>query len=518
MSADSPQVALHDGSMSAGMENFGPPPNRPRKLARWAAFLLLALLGLIVRLPRLGARPMHTDEAVNAYIIGQLLAGETFTYDPQDRHGPLLAALALPLARIQGAKAFSDLTESELRLTTVLAGTVTILLFGAAVEMFGFVPCLMAALLFAVAPLPVYYDRYFIHESLFGAATFGLILTGWRAYQRRSAGHAALAAACAALMLASKETALLHFFALAGAAFIFWRWNLGGKNPGGLWRPKAALAAAAVFLLLSVMLFTWFGGNWKSLAELLHAVPNFLRRAGGEGHQKPFWYFAQLLASGWSGASILILACIGFFQTLRKRDPSPYGFLAFYALFLAAVYSLIPYKTPWLALNFWLPIALFAGLAITSLWRIPAKYPALRAPIRAVCILLGVAVAALVAHDTRQRVFVHPAEETNPYAYAHTSEDLLGLPLEIKRLARQNAIAAPRIAVIASDPWPLPWYLRHFPKVGFWQPGQSPGNADFYITSTDAAEQYADQLQSFHPEFFGVRPNVLILLWSPAPR
>ena len=43
------------------------------------------------------------------------LHGEPFTYDPQDRHGPALAALALPLARMQGAKSFSDLTESELR-------------------------------------------------------------------------------------------------------------------------------------------------------------------------------------------------------------------------------------------------------------------------------------------------------------------------------------------------------------------------------------------------------------------
>ena len=47
---------------------------------------------------------MHTDEAVNAYIVGQLLAGEPFQYDPQDRHGPALSALALPLARMQGAK------------------------------------------------------------------------------------------------------------------------------------------------------------------------------------------------------------------------------------------------------------------------------------------------------------------------------------------------------------------------------------------------------------------------------
>jgi hypothetical protein len=126
--------------------------------------------------------------------------------------------------------------------------------------------------------------------------------------------------------------------------------------------------------------------------------------------------------------------------------------------------------------------------------------------------------AALIAHDTWERVFLKAADETNPYAYAHTSEDLVGLPVEIERLAHQNAIVNPRIAVIASDPWPLPWYLRHISEVGFWQPGQQPGKADFYITSTEAADRYADQLQQFRPEFFGVRPGVLILLWSPVPK
>jgi uncharacterized protein (TIGR03663 family) len=490
----------------------------PSQWTRWAAFLLIALFGLLLRLPQLGVRPMHTDEAVNAYIVGQLLAGETYTYDPQDRHGPALAALALPLVRMQGTKAFADLTESELRLTTVLAGTVTILLFGAAVEMFGFVPCLIAALLFAGASLPVYYDRYFIHESLFTAATFGLILTGWRACKMRSAGQAALAAVCAALMLACKETAVLHIFALASAAFVFWLWNLHGKSLGGLWRLKAVLPAVAVFVLISVALFTWFGSNWKALAALLHAGPNFLARAGGEGHQKPFWYFAELLTASWSGRLISALACIGFIQTVRKRTASPYGFLAFYAFFLALIYSLIPYKTPWLALNFWLPIALFAGLAMKLLWHLPAKVPALRIVMPAFCILLGAMVAALIAHDTRQRVFAHPADESNPYAYAQTSEGLLELPAEVAELARQNALASPRIAVIATDPWPLPWYLRHFSEVGFWQPGQQVGTADFYITSTEAADQYGNQWQNLRPEFFELRPGVLIVLWPPAPK
>ena len=483
---------------------------------RWAAFAAVALFGLAVRLPQLDARPMHTDEAVNAYIVGQLLAGRKYTYDPKDRHGPLLAAIALPLARLQGAKTFAELTETELRRVPVLAGTVTILLFGAAAEIFGFAPCLIAALLFAFAPLTVYYDRYFIHESLFVAVTFGLILSGWRACTRRSAISAALVAACAALMLACKETAVLHFAALAGAALLYWLWNLRRKSLRDLWRPRTILTAVCDFLLLSVILFTWFGTNWSALAALVHAVPNFAARAGGEGHAQPFWYYAHLLASGRSGALICAAAFIGLLLAVRKREASPFALLAYYAVFVFVFYSAIPYKTPWLALNFWLPIALFAGLAAESLWRMPVKDPSARIALLAACVAAAVVAAALIAHDTRQRVFLHPADEENPYAYAHTSEDLLGMPALLAEMVHQEGLASPRIAVIAADPWPLPWYLRQYAQVGYWQPGQPVGKADFYITSTDAANQYANQLKNFHADFFGERPGVLILLWSPA--
>ena len=485
---------------------------------RWAAFAAVALFGLAVRLPQLGARPMHTDEAVNAYIVGQLLAGQKYTYDAQDRHGPALAALALPLVRLQGAKTFAELTEAELRRTPVVAGTITILLFGAAAEIFGFMPCLIAALLFAGAPLTVYYDRYFIHESLFAAATFGLILSGWYACTRCSAKLAVLAAACAALMLVSKETAVLHFAALGGAVLLFWLWNLRMKNPRNLWRPWTLLTAILVFLLLSVALYTWFGTNWSALAALAPAAHNFAARAGGEGHAKPFWYYAHLLAGGRSGALICTVACIGLLLAVRKREASPFALLAYYAVLVFVLYSAIPYKTPWLALNFWLPIALLAGLAAASLWQVSVKHRAVRVALRTACFVVAAAAAVLIAQDTRQRVFLHPADEDNPYAYAHTSEDLLGLPTELAEMVHQEGLASPRIAVIAADPWPLPWYLRQYTQVGYWQPGQTVGQADFYVTSTDAANQYADQLKNFHADFFGERPGVLILLWLPVPK
>ena len=487
-----------------------------------SAFVLIALLALAVRLPQLGVRPMHTDEAVNALIVGQSLAGEQYHYDPKDRHGPALAELTLPLVRLEGEKKFADLTESQLRMIPVLAGSVMVLLFGAAVEMFGFIPGLVAALLFACAPLPVYYSRYFIHETLFVAATFGLILSGGYAGQKASLRFAALTGFCAALMLACKETAVIHFFALGLAAVIGWRLRTPStKPPAKLW-----VAGASAFFIGAVLLFTWGGQNWSALTDLFRAGPHLAARAGGEGHEKPFAYYVFLLAGGWSGAVLLALAITGLAvaawgETPGKpsREATPNGsrgrsphrcFLAIYALVIFTIYSAIPYKTPWLALNFWLPISLLAGFAVERLW-LASRKPSARAAILAGCAALG----CLMVHDTKQRVFGQPAEEHNPYAYAHTTEDLLSLPVRLEELARQNHISNPRIAVVAADAWPLPWYLRKFPQVGFWQPGQETGDADFFITSTAVSGPLADRLKNYRPDYFGVRPNVLLILWSP---
>ena len=109
----------------------------------------------------------------------------------------------------------------------------------------------------------------------------------------------------------------------------------------------------------------------------------------------------------------------------------------------------------------------------------------------------------------------NPADEKNPYAYAHTGEDLLRLPGRLEELARQDKFSNPRIAVVAADAWPLPWYLRKFPQTGFWQPEQETGAADFFITTTDVSGKLAERLKDFRPEFFGARPNLLLILWSP---
>jgi len=310
----------------------------PSSKIRWAIFLVIALFALVVRLPQLADRPMHTDEAINGYIIGDLLAGKPFHYDPQDRHGPVLYLLAEPVARMCGAKNLSDLTETELRLTPVLIGSAMILLFGAAVEFIGFIPCLIAALLFALAPLPVYYSRYFIHETLFVAAAFGLILAGWRTLKKNSVPLAVLTGLCAALMLAGKETAVIHFAALAGAMVCGWLLKRE-KFPA----PKIVATAFLVFVAMTVLLFTWFGHNWLALSDLAHAMSRFTARAGGEGHEKSFWYYAQLLTSGVSGYVTLIMAMSGALFVVQQPAKNRFlTLLAIYAVLIFLIYSAIP--------------------------------------------------------------------------------------------------------------------------------------------------------------------------------
>ena len=62
-------------------------------------FIVLILLAAVVaaafRLPGLEQRPMHGDEAVNAFKLGETLERRGYEYDPHEYHGPTLNYLAL---------------------------------------------------------------------------------------------------------------------------------------------------------------------------------------------------------------------------------------------------------------------------------------------------------------------------------------------------------------------------------------------------------------------------------------
>jgi uncharacterized protein (TIGR03663 family) len=496
--------------------------NRPPKL-RWAVFGIIALLALALRLPDLGVRPMHTDEAVNGYITGQLLAGGDYLYDPRDRHGPALYLAALPICELAGASNLESLTETAVRLTPVIFGSLTLLLFVPLVPRIGFAAATVAALLMALGPLAVYYSRYFIHESLFVAGTLAFLLSGWRILELQTLRAALACGASAAFMLCCKETALLHFAAF-GLPLAWW-WIQRRKDPDAR-RFRLLLRCGAVFLaaflLIVVAMYTWGGQHWQGPLDLLRSIPRFAARAGGEGHEKPFSYYILLIGNSWAGWAVMLLAVSAFWKPSRmnhdsaKSEPDPrhrhprlfLEMLGIYTAGIVLLYSLIPYKNPWLALNLWMPLTLLAGAGLGRFWT--------QRPLNRVgCGLMIAAILSGLGMNTWKWVYAKPADERNPYAYAHTVEDLLGLPSRVTQLLQGDSPETQvSVAVVADDPWPLPWYLRRIPKVGYYPSNQPAPEARIYITSLEAAERMQEQLKDRQPEFFGVRPEVLILVWS----
>jgi len=468
----------------------------------WALFGAITLLALALRLPQLGARPMHTDETVNAYLVGQQLDGGAYHYDPQDRHGPALNACAVPVARLLGARSYRTLTESRLRLTPALMGTLTVLLFLPLVRAFGWM-AVAAALLWAVAPLPLYYSRYFIHETGFAAMTLAVMAGGVRAVLAtapvRRLGWALFSGVGLGVMFAFKETAVLNLAVLGLAMLVaarpVWRTH---------WQPLLAyaLAGAAAAVFVALAFYSWGFTDWQGPVDLLKAFVRFTARAGGEGHEKAWWYYFALLGGGKSGAAWLVLTLVGGWNLWRHGGWRAHVLIV-YAITMFAIYSAIPYKQPWLGVNLWLPQALLVGWFAADL-HAHRRYVWL--------VLFAVALLALLAQDVRTRVFRDSAGDRNPYAYAHTSSDVLHLVERLGALARAAHQPDPLVAVVMKDPWPLPWYLRQY-RVGFWQEDQDPGPADFYITFAEFPPKLQPRVQGITPEFFGVRPNELLLLW-----
>jgi len=136
-------------------------------------------------------------------------------------------------------------------------------------------------------------------------------------------------------------------------------------------------------------------------------------------------------------------------------------FTAFWSMGILAAYSLVPYKTPWLALSIVLPFVIMGGYGLEQLYRRWNQRMLARA-------LLAVAVlgAAGQAFDLS---FHSYDDESQPYSYAHTRRDFLNLVNEIQAIAAGNPAGKDiGITVMSPEHWPLPWYLRDYPNVGYW--------------------------------------------------
>jgi uncharacterized protein (TIGR03663 family) len=470
---------------------------------------LVFLCALFLRLHELEARPFHTDEAVQGIKTGRLLEGGGYRYDPTEYHGPTLHYAAALLARLRGETTLSELSGLTLRLLPVVFSLATLALLVLWIPMIGPAAAFWAAVFTTLSPIQLYYSRYFIHEPLLVFFTFAF-LTCLARYLRAPHWKWALSAGLAGgLMLATKETAIVY--APVPGLFFVWHRCRTPASSFPLVRNHLVLlilGTAVVWLLF----FSSFLQHPRGLADSLLTFRYSAARAGGQGHEKPAWtYLHWLLAwrtpAGLHTEALLPLLSLGLLWPRTGRDPVRPLLAA--AGLIIALFSLIPYKTPWLMLVPMQWLALTAGAGAAALLRRSREWKATGA-----VFLLLIAGTLHLGEQGFRQAYRHPADERTPYAYSHTHPEF---PPAVKRLlAELETLSGPdrTILVGAKEYWPLPWTLRRQPRVGYWN--TLPPRLDAPLLFLGEAESRAAApllLRTHAPLTFTLRSGVLLTAW-----
>jgi uncharacterized protein (TIGR03663 family) len=519
---------------------------------RWQFVVLMLVaagVALGLRIPKLNLRPMHGDEAVHAYKLNQLWQTGRYAYDPEEFHGPTLYYFTLPALWLSGAKDLAQIDAATLRMVPVLFGVGLILLLLLVADGLGRPASVAAALLMALSPALVFYSRYYIQETLLAFFTFATIAAGWRYACTQRVGWALLSGACLGLMHATKETCVIACACLAAAWLGTWIWRrqsepeVAGFGPGSDDRwpapdasrsPRSSGAnvaliagAVGVAVAVSALFFSGFLANPGGLLDSLRTYGIWFERAGSTHlHDHPWYYYLRTLlfahyrgAPVWSEGLILALAAVGIVATLTRTEIAGarlplLRFLSLYAVLMTAVYSAIPYKTPWCLVQFLYPLILLAGVGAVALFQW-ARVAAARTAIR-------VLLTVLAAHLGWQayQASLNPrfcADQRNPYVYAQPVADVQRLAAWVDQLAAVHPDGRRMlIKVIAPNPWPLPWYLRGFERVGYWeQVPQDPG-APVVIVSDDLLAGLPprfDDERRFQVSTYGLRPDVRLRVY-----
>ena len=436
--------------------------------AWWWSSAAILLAAALLRLLFLTEKPLHHDEGVNGLFLVNLFRTGYYHYDPANYHGPSLYYIAvLPTAVNNLFHWGHGLSTFVIRFVTAAFGVGTVWLMLCLRRYIGTAGALAAAAFATVSPGFVYFSRYFIHEILFVFFSLGVIVA-WLWYRETGKKYyLMLASASAAMLFTTKETWIITtgvWLIAIPCTTIYLR--LRGRNddaPAGieqqeLGNTKLYLICAGIFVVIGVLLYTSFFTNPKGILDSVRTF-TYWSRTGQTGiYNREWWtYFAWMWQEE---APILVLGAIGTLVAPFRARSYFTVFCAFWSVGIFAAYSLVPYKTPWLALSLILPLTIMSGYAVSV-----AFQPGLRA---LTTVIAGMAIAGSL-YQAIDVSFVNYDNDAYAYVYAHTNRDFLGLISEIDSIAEANPAKKDiGITVMSPEHWPLPWYLREYTHVGYW--------------------------------------------------
>ncbi|HKY43314.1 MAG TPA: flippase activity-associated protein Agl23 [Pyrinomonadaceae bacterium] len=502
--------------------------------------IAIFLIAAILRFYDLSLVPLHHDEGVNGNFLVRLMREGAYRYDPENYHGPTLyyfsAIIPWTIKLLFGAEASETygLTTFNIRLVTVVFGLATIGLVFLLRKQLGTLATLSAGLLLAVSPGAVYLSRYFIHETLFVFFTLGIVVAAVWFYEERNTAYLVLGALSAALLFATKETAFISagVLIIALACTYLYRAafapaagkSIRAQSSKGRLRTAVsemggtpsvvvtALLALVTFATVWVLFYSSFFQNSNGIYDSFKTFAIW-KKTGSAAHVHPATQYITWLVKQ-EGPLLFLGAAGAVFAVLKPRN-SLALFCALWSFGLIAAYSMIGYKTPWLLLNFVVPLALIAGYAIQAIYEMD------RGQLRGVSVSL-IAATSISVYQCIDLNFKNFDNDNSyyVYVYAHTKRNLLDMVKEIDRIAKEESGGTTGISVVSPDYWPLPWYLRNYSRVGYF--GRMASSSEPLIIAnanqkdemeTRYGELYEQVVSNEPGGTFELRPGVDLLLY-----
>lgn len=274
---------------------------------------------------------------------------------------------------------------------------------------------------------------------------------------------------------------------------------------------KAFFIAVGTFVLAGFIIVFFFSSlftYWDGVGGFIEAYKIWAETGSKDHTQNGFWAYA--IWGMQSDGPIMIAALFGSVRAVLKRLNRLAVFVAFWSLGLFAAYTLIPYKTPWLALSFLLPMCISAGFGLGEMLESPSRV------IRILGSFISGLAIVVTLYQTRDLNFVRYDDEDAPMVYAHTQRDFIDMVAQIERFAKASGKGGDaKIEVISPDYWPLVWYLRDYPKAVFYGRMNEATGAEIIVAKKDDQDDAVIRRFSASYRFYGpykLRSGVKLVL------
>jgi uncharacterized protein (TIGR03663 family) len=481
----------------------------------WMFWGILALAAAL-RILFLAIKPPHFDEGINGWFVDQMVKDGFYRYDPTNYHGPLHFYILFLSQTLFGRNLYA------LRLPVVLASIGSVWL---ALKYDRLLPrpvARVAALAMALSPGFIFYGRYSIHEVwllLFSMMFIFGLLGLWR---EGTLSYLWFTGMGITGMILTKETYIIHLGCALIALPLAYISTLITPAEGSELAPQkwnsidlavvCLTGIGAIVFFYSGTFFHWNG--LKDLFKTFHAW--FETGSSGHGHEKAWYYWLDLIARyEWPICAGLILSAFSFlFRSLSLR------FLAILGVGTFAAYSIIPYKTPWCIISIIWPLFFTFGAFVVIVPRTRLVVSTMVASIFLV-VSFGYAISlnyfrcttfAEANWDWNRPLTTNLREffQSQPYVYVQTYNDIYKLTTPLLEKAHDDPLFYHLVGhILRPSPYPLPWILGDFPRVGYYEHDNNPPDmdADFLLVEESKIPDVEAKLRdSYFTEPLTVRP------------